>query len=559
MFQAPIQNLRGHFARFSWGILASICFATLGCTNIASLESRAETEWSSLTQQSAVTTSFEDTDKAIVLPDSFGNAAHFVSLMSLPPGADGAVILKPGYFELTMRSYCLHAGTAGPTRGDGYLYASLKGPSAFIVEHILERSYSEREIAQSDVQTLIWAVLAHTKIEQLAPAMQITAAQLLTPAELIEVNTGGVSVLTSEAMSKMMANAPSSIREVLALENALRAALTDANTTYKDLERIAVTSPLPLNAESVPQGRWSRHPGGYYVRYKPNDYRSVLVQIYVPTGSTVRLKNERDLNEPVFMHANLRVAANNVPSAGSAAMVGDVAVPANTSSQRLAISNVPAEPQVPPPVDCNKHASDYTTLNYGVPGGETTTYTGHQGWDINSQRDEPVFLSLRPSIDMDYVNGQGGTAISGTGNATLQGARVFVEPWKPSATPDGKPGFDYGDVVSVNAQYAYTKADGSSGTFTFYVEYLHLITPSFPPLNNDGTPIPPVPCSGLGPEMKNGKKFSVADLSKRPLIGFDGATQTAHVHVQARLADGSVGGFLKGPLVDPRIVLNGDH
>jgi hypothetical protein len=59
--------------------------------------------------------------------------------------------------------------------------------------------------------------------------------------------------------------------------------------------------------------------------------------------------------------------------------------------------------------------------------------------------------------------------------------------------------------------------------------------------------------------MRNGKKLSPSEVANRPLIGFLGASQTPHVHVQARLADGSVGGFLKGPLVDPTIVLNGDH
>ena len=59
--------------------------------------------------------------------------------------------------------------------------------------------------------------------------------------------------------------------------------------------------------------------------------------------------------------------------------------------------------------------------------------------------------------------------------------------------------------------------------------------------------------------MRNGKKLSAEDLANRPLVGFEGATDGPHVHVQARLADGSVGGFLKGPLVDPTVVLWGDH
>jgi hypothetical protein len=70
---------------------------------------------------------------------------------------------------------------------------------------------------------------------------------------------------------------------------------------------------------------------------------------------------------------------------------------------------------------------------YGVPWGQLKPQRpGHDpNYDISSdppgagaQRDAPVFLSLRPSIDMDYVNGKGGTSISGTGEAQLTGATV---------------------------------------------------------------------------------------------------------------------------------------
>src|SRR5882762_7100952 len=39
-----------------------------------------------------------------------------------PQQADSLVsfALKPGYYRTTIRSYCLHAGTYGPTKGNGY-------------------------------------------------------------------------------------------------------------------------------------------------------------------------------------------------------------------------------------------------------------------------------------------------------------------------------------------------------------------------------------------------------------------------------------------------------
>jgi hypothetical protein len=531
-----------------------------GCT--ASSLTSVQEEISSVGHPQAITTSFADAKNGTVLPDTFGNNQTFQPLSALPEQADGSVLLRPGFFETQVRSYCLHAGAAGPTKGDGYLYAPLKGPSTSIIEHVLSGTYARPQIPQSDVQTLIWAILAHTKLGQLPSRLQVTAAQLLSPSEIAELETGGLPALEQAALAKLVASAPPSVQEGLAFENTLRAALVDASTTYAELERIAVPPPLPLSAASVPLGRWSQHPGGYFVRYKPDSYKSVTVQIYVPPITTSRTPGiSRDDG-----HFTRAVASTGGPAF---TMVGDVAVPANTGSQRLAISNVPnSDKPPPPPPNCDKNASDYNSLNYGVPWGTLGTRDGHNpNYDISSnppgaggQRDEPVFLSLRPSIDMEFVNGKGGTSISGTGSAQLTGATVFTDPWKPKANPDGTPGSSWGEVVGINAHYSYTKSDGTPGVLTFYIEYLHLISPQYPPMADNGIPIDsPVPCSGLGPDMKNGKKLSPDDLSKRPLIGFEGATQTPHVHVQARLADGSVGGLLKGPLVDPTIVLNGDH
>lgn len=548
-------------------VLLTFPFTAGACRTLTAEERSLRADWSSVADRPAITTSFADTSTTIVLPDAFGDDRRFRSLRSLPHNADGSVSLRPGFFESTIRSYCLHAGTAGPTRGDGYLYAPLKGRSTALINHVLARSYLQPQIPQSEVQTLIWAILADTKVSQLAPPVQFAAARLLSPAEIVELDAGGLASLEDEALQRALSTAPQSVRDALQFENQMRGLLTNAATSYAELERLAVRPPLGLSVASVPSGRWSWHPGGYYARYKPSDYRSVLVQIYVPAAAPAQT------GEDERRGMTLATFVDGAPSV--ATFAGDVAVPANTGSQRLALSNlstgdVPAMPApAEPPPPCDQRAEDYPALNYGVPWGSLSTYDGHRpSWDISSQApgqkaqaDEPVFLSLRPSIRMEYINNQGGTAISGIGTAQLLGATVHPEPWKGSPRPDGRPGDSYGDVVGVDVQYSYTRADGSSGVLTFYVEYVHLVTPEFPPLSDDGKPSGiPMPCSGLGPKMTNGKKLSPSELAERPLVGFEGATQTPHVHVQARLADGASSSPLKGPvLVDPTIVLDGDH
>ena len=81
---------------------------------------------------------------------------------------------------------------------------------------------------------------------------------------------------------------------------------------------------------------------------------------------------------------------------------------------------------------------------------------------------------------MQFINGKGGSGISGTGEAQLEGAKIFTEPWKPKLGPTGKPDDQWGNVVSVDVHYSYTRADGSTGELTFYLEYLHLISAAFP-------------------------------------------------------------------------------
>jgi hypothetical protein len=100
----------------------------------------------------------------------------------LSRGPGGGFALEPGRFELHAESYCLHAGKYVPSVGEGYLYAPLKGPRAEIMGNLLKRSVDHPEITQSQIQTLIWAVLARTRVDDLSSEMQAVAATLLTKA-----------------------------------------------------------------------------------------------------------------------------------------------------------------------------------------------------------------------------------------------------------------------------------------------------------------------------------------------------------------------------------------
>jgi hypothetical protein len=121
-----------------------------------------------------------------------------------------------------------------------------------------------------------------------------------------------------------------------------------------------------------------------------------------------------------------------------------------------------------------------------------------------------------------------------TGDMQLLNAKVVIQPWAGSGT------WDWGGIVELVANYKAT-----SGTvYPIKIDYLHLIAPGHNPRNvttnqwidNNGKPIAENAykgCSGFGPDMKAGATLSAEELAKHPLIGYLGATETPHTHIQA--------------------------
>jgi N-acetylmuramoyl-L-alanine amidase len=240
-------------------------------------------------------------------------------------------------------------------------------------------------------------------------------------------------------------------------------------------------------------------------------------------------------------------------------------------------------------------ALDAITLGYGVPGGKITDpfyrdatekqkllgkqhgRTKHLGIDVSlsnehgdgaddPRRGLPVYATVKPSIEINELNGvravdshgnsQNGLGISGKGTATLQNALVLGQPWNDRAD------HSYGGVLGIACRYAYTKFDGSPGLFTLYIEYLHLITPEFLPKDGNGNIISADAWKatgkgiGFGPQMQNRSQLSAAQLTGGSpiLVGYLGATQFPHVHIQAAYGDGQRE-YLKAIRFDPTVAL----
>jgi hypothetical protein len=259
-----------------------------------------------------ITTALPDARWAVDSLDSFTPREAKRSMLQLQRTPNGGFVLQPGYWEMHDESYCLKAGTHGPGGGDGYLYAPPKGPADDAVISIVRNSVQHPEIEQHDIQTLLWAIIARAKFEDLSTEHKAVASRLLTPRQIASLNRSALDLVPGDQMGALMDRVPGPVRQVVQAESQLRTLLADPTASFQQLEAAAVlTGAVGMGPDSrvVPSGRWSLHPDGYYVRYLPQSYTNTIVQIWVPQGSPA-------------------VGKEYDPAA-------HIAVPGNTSRQRL--------------------------------------------------------------------------------------------------------------------------------------------------------------------------------------------------------------------------------
>jgi hypothetical protein len=271
-----------------------------------------------LKRPAPISTSLPDAKWEVDSLDNFTPRDSKKSLMTLQRTPNGGFVMQPGYYEFHDQSYCLKAGTHGPGGGDGYLYAPPLGAMEDIVMTIVRNSVNKPNVHQHDIQLLLWSIIARAKFEDLQNNIKAVAAQLLTPQQIIKLNGGALGLVPDALMQKGMDGLPAGVKTVMEAENKLRGMLTSVNSSYEEMERVAVLAgmaPMGEGSKEVPTGRWSHHPDGYYVRYLPYSYTNTIVNIWVPQGSPA-------------------VGKEYDPAT-------HIAVPGNTSRQRLIQSGRP--------------------------------------------------------------------------------------------------------------------------------------------------------------------------------------------------------------------------
>ena len=208
-------------------------------------------------------------------------------LKRLPRTSNG-FLLQPGLWEGTFESYCLRPATWAPGAGDGYLWGRLKGSSANAVSSILRNAHAHPNIPRGDIQMLLWAILSRTSVNDMPPKLQAAARALLTAGEINAVNVNGLQVIDVADRTNLFRSVTGPIRQALEVESDLRYEFSKGNANYEEIEKIAVLAGAPQQKRNaINRGQWSRHPGGYFIRYYPDSFSNMRMQVLVPARVTI--------------------------------------------------------------------------------------------------------------------------------------------------------------------------------------------------------------------------------------------------------------------------------
>jgi hypothetical protein len=235
--------------------------------------------------------------------------ARPASLNDLPQTQDGGFVLKPGFYEAEFKTYCLQPGTPDPRQGDAYLQGKVSGYRKEIVESVLLNSRDHSEIPQKNIQLLLWSVVSGSNFNSLSTSVQSDAMKLLTPKQIFELRGGVLGAIKNVSNATGILDANSDIKK-----------LFEASVhSYEAYEKLAVRQEASrIVKPGVKADQWYKQKENYYVRYFPESYKKVRIQVYVPDqvlDSNHKLNNEYVVFDPT----------------------GQQAIPAYTNAQKLGI------------------------------------------------------------------------------------------------------------------------------------------------------------------------------------------------------------------------------
>ena len=474
---------------------------------------------------------------------------------------DGSITLGPGDYQLGVQVFCLAVHLHSPSQNT-FSLAPLQGKWADIISAVQTRG-TLAGVAHPDLQMLSWQLQAGMKYQELSSRSRSLVDSLIPEyrsrlnESYFEQIQGTWNKYASQipgvpSLDSMLGQMGDVGQAILQLEQE-RDTLIGYQNDYQYVANLFAPAGTPGHQNGA-STLWSVVAPNVYARLiMAGDYRG-------PGQLEVRVANGAAMTTP------LRLASAGLIRSDLPELAQDDGVPGgmfglpDANVQPLGVApEAPTPGPSPSPSPCDSSA--YGGGTDGVPGGHAThpfnpeDPKGHPGTDVFAPRDTPVYADIQPTVSADdlnklpiYHNPGAGLGIPETGDLTLKGATVQLNPGNapsPGNPGFGNSGYDWGGVVQLTLTYQ----GGSGATYQILLDYLHLINSTHHPQNdakqwidNKGDPIGPDDyngCIGYGNDMKGGAKLSPDELARHPLIGYLGATQTSHTHIQAIMTVGS--------------------
>ncbi|KKX48168.1 hypothetical protein [Sphingobacterium sp. IITKGP-BTPF85] len=129
------------------------------------------------------------------------------------------------------------------------MYAPTLGKKKEVVTAILKSAEQHPEVKQSDIQMLLWTIIAKTKFIDYAGSVKETALTLLTPKQLLQLEGGALGILPFDAMAAAKEQLPASLRAVFEAENNIRSLVSSGNYSYEEFEQYAILAGMAMQEQ----------------------------------------------------------------------------------------------------------------------------------------------------------------------------------------------------------------------------------------------------------------------------------------------------------------------
>jgi hypothetical protein len=234
-----------------------------------------------VSKSTALTTSYNDSIHETLLPPTT-NPLPYKQLLEQKRANDGSFVLEEGAYEAHVEGYLLDMGLQ-QTKPGAVFPAPFKGARAQIVQSALKQAELHPELSQADLQGLISAVVANADIEAMSGPLQQAAVTLLTRDQLKQLQGASVEHAAQRALGGILRG---QLDKYGISKKADQAQLKiESSSGYQNAAGVmANVAVQPISILPTARGSWVLMPGDFYVRYLPEGYSRVLMQVMVPPG-----------------------------------------------------------------------------------------------------------------------------------------------------------------------------------------------------------------------------------------------------------------------------------